>query len=159
MQILATYTLTPDEALRGTRAFKRLWYALSVLCGALLLMGGLGRVGLTPDHPGPGLFLAFNGLLLMVLPEAVLRWGRRRRGGQAYPPMEVRLDDEGLSLRTEATEGGLPWSAFTRVARRSGFWIFRVGPSQAVLVPERALEGPAAAELEAFLRARKLLRP
>jgi hypothetical protein len=158
MQITAHYTLTPAEALRGTRAFKRRWYAMSLGSGALLTVMGLGQVALSPDQRGIGLVMLFNGLLFLVLPELVLRWARLRRGAQAYTPMAVTFDDEGLTLRTEAAEGGLAWSAFELIQRRSGFWIFRVGPSQAVIVPERALVGTAEAELTAFLQGRNLLK-
>jgi hypothetical protein len=160
MHILVQYTLTPAEALRGTRAFKRLWYGVSMGSGAVMLL--LGLVGaLAPEgQRGLGLFMAFNGLLFLVLPEAVLRWARLRRGAEAYSPMAITLSDEGLTLRTEATEateGGLPWTAFAGIQRRSSFWIFRISPSQAVLVPERALGAAASAELEAFLRTRELM--
>jgi len=73
--------------------------------------------------------------------------------------MEVTLDDEGLNLRTETNEGGLPWSSFQSAQRRSGFWIFQITPSQAVFVPERALDPSAGPELEAFFRERSLLKP
>jgi hypothetical protein len=158
MRILTQYTLTPDEALRGTRTFKRLWYNVSVVSGTLLVMTGLSSVYLAGEQRGLGLFMALNGLLFLVLPEAVLRWARLRRGSQAYSPMEVVLDDEGLTLRTETSEGGLPWAAFARIHRLNGFWIFRISPSQAVIIPERAFEATASAELEAFLKARKLLK-
>ena len=158
MQILANYTLTPAEALRGTRAFKRLWYGLSVGSGALLILMGNITFQASPGGHGQAIFMMFNGLLLIVLPEAVLRWARLRRGSQAYPPMEMTLDDEGLTLRTETTEGGLPWSSFAAIQRHSGFWIFRISRSQAVLVPERAMDAAASSELEAFLRERKLLK-
>jgi hypothetical protein len=72
--------------------------------------------------------------------------------------MEMTLDDEGLTLRTETTEGGLPWASFATIQRHSGFWIFRISYSQAVLVPERAMDAAASTELEAFLRERKLLK-
>jgi YcxB-like protein len=155
MQITTHYVLTPDEALRGTRAFKRLWYFLSVGSGLLLIL--MGYASNQMGGRGQGLFMIANGLLFLVLPEAVLRWGRYRRGNQAYPPMEVLLDDEGLTLRTEASEGSLPWSAFAAIQRHSGFWLFRISRSQAILVPERALEATAP-ELETFLRERKLLK-
>jgi len=158
VQINAPYTLTPDEALRGTRAFKRLWYRLSVGSGALLILMGYTALQVGPGERGLPIFMVFNGLLFLVLPEAVLRWARLRRGSQAYPPMEVAFDDEGLTLHTEASEGGLPWSAFTAIQRHSGFWLFRISRSQAVLVPERALDAAASAELEAFLRTRNLLK-
>lgn len=157
MNITATYTLTPDEALRGARTFKRTWYQLSVGAGAGLVLLGLFSSG--PGRSMPGLFLVLNGLLFALLPELVLRMARRRRGAGAYTPVEVALDDEGLTLRTDASEGGLPWAGFEKIQRQGGFWIFRTGPSRAILLPERALGGPAGAELEAFLRARKLLRP
>ena len=157
MQITAHYTLTADEALRGARTFKRLWYQVSVGAGLGLVL--LGALSLAPGQRVPGLFLMMNGLLFALLPEAVLRMARRRRGADAYTPVEVVFDDEGLTLRTESSEGGLPWSGFTRIQRQSGFWIFRTAPSRAVLLPERALDAAASAELEAFLRARKLLRP
>jgi hypothetical protein len=158
VHIVVPYTLTPDEALRGTRAFKRLWYAISVGSGALLIL--MGRVTYLASEGGHvlGLFMMFNGLLLLVLPEAVLRWARLRRGAEAYPATVVTLDDEGLNLRTVASEGGLPWSSFASVLRHSGFWIFRVNRSQAVLVPEHAMDAAACSELEAFLRERKLLK-
>ncbi len=158
MHITAHYALTPDEALRGTRAFKRLWYGLSVGSGALMLLMGYTALQAAPDNRGLPLIMVVNGLLFLVLPEAVLRWARLRRGAQAYPPMEVTLDDEGLTLRTEASEGSLPWDAFAEIQRHSGFWIFRVSRSQAVLVPERALDEAAVPELVAFLRERKLFR-
>ena len=72
--------------------------------------------------------------------------------------MEVVFDDEGLTLRTESSEGGLPWADFAKIQRQSGFWIFRTAPSRAVLLPERALDATASAELEAFLRVRKLMQ-
>jgi len=158
MHITAHYALTPDEALRGTRAFKRLWYGLSVGSGALMILMGYTALQAAPDNRGLPLIMLINGLLFLVLPEAVLRWARLRRGSQAYPPMEVTLDDEGLTLRTEASEGSLPWDSFAEIQRHSGFWIFRVSRSQAVLVPERALDEAAVPELVAFLRERKLFR-
>jgi len=157
MQILAHYTLTADEALRGARTFKRLWYQLSVGAGVGLMVLGVFNLG--PGQRVPGLFLLLNGLLFALLPELVLRMARRRRGTDAYTPVEVLLDDEGLTLRTEASEGGLPWASFAKIQRQNGFWIFRTAPSRAVLLPERALDAAASAELEAFLRARKLLQP
>jgi hypothetical protein len=158
VKILAHYTLTPAEALRGTRIFQGYRYATSLGSGAVLVLAGLAGLptGLAPQ--GLCYFLLFLGLLFLVMPEAALRWARRRRGAQAYPPMAVVLDDEGLTLQTEASEGGLPWSAFAGIQRRGGIWIFRVSHTQAVLVPERALDAGAGAELEAFLRARLLLR-
>jgi len=156
MHLTAAYTLTPDEALRGARTFKRIWYQVSVGAGLGLML--LGAFNLAPGPRVPGLFLILNGLLFAGLPEIVLRLARRRRGADAYTPVEVVFDDEGLTLRTEASEGGLPWSDFASIQRQSGFWIFRTGPSRAVLLPERALDAAASAELEAFLRGRKLLR-
>ena len=157
MHITAHYTLTADEALRGARTFKRIWYQVSVGAGVGLML--IGAYSLTSGPRVPGLFLILNGLLFAGLPEVVLRLARRRRGADAYTPVEVVFDDEGLTLRTEASEGGLPWSDFEKIQRQSGFWIFRTTPSRAVLLPERALEVAASAELETFLRARKLLRP
>jgi len=157
MHITAHYTLTADEALRGARTFKRIWYQVSVGAGVGLML--IGAYSLTSGPRVPGLFLILNGLLFAGLPEVVLRLARRRRGADAYTPVEVVFDDEGLTLRTEASEGGLPWSDFAKIQRQSGFWIFRTTPSRAVLLPERALEVAASAELETFLRARKLLRP
>ena len=157
MRIHAHYTLTPDEALRGARTFKRTWYQVSVGAGLGLVL--LGAFNLGPVRQVPGLFLILNGLLFALLPELVLRMARRRRGPGAYTPVEVALDDGGLTLRTESTEGGLPWADFERIHRQSGFWIFRTGPSRAILLPERALEAPASAELDAFLRARGLMKP
>lgn len=159
MQIHTTYTLTPDEALRGVRVFKRTWYQVSVGAGVALILLGLGTLFVASAPGVSGLFLVLNGTLFALLPEAVLRLARRRRGADAYTPVEVTLDDEGLTLRTEASEGGLPWGDFARIQRQGGFWIFRTGPSRAVLVPERALAPEAAAELEAFLRAKGLLKP
>ncbi|GLH73426.1 hypothetical protein GETHLI_19280 [Geothrix limicola] len=157
MQISARYTLTPDEALRGSRAFKRLWYAVSVGSGALVALLGLAALIASRGQGGFGFFMIFNGLLFVGMPEAVLRWARRRQGAALYTPLTLRLDDEGLNLETATSEGGLPWGAFTEIRRRSGFWIFRRGPSQAVLVPERALDEAAGAELETFLRSRELM--
>ncbi len=157
MQITIHYTLTPDEALRGTRAFKRLWYGLSMASGALMILMGYTASQAAQGSRGLPMIMLFNGLLFLVLPEAVLRWARLRRGAQAYPPMEVVFDDEGLTLRTEASEGGLPWASFKLIQRHSGFWLFRISRSQAVLVPERALEEAAASELATFLRERSLM--
>ena len=158
MNILAQYTLTPAEALSGTRAFKRSWYAVSVGSGVLLVLLGITSLLVPQGERGMGAFMLFNGLLFAVLPEAVLRWARLRRGSRAYSSMEVRLDDEGLTLRTEASEGGLPWASFAAIQRHSGFWLFRISRSQALLIPERALDAAAGAELESFLRERKLLK-
>ena len=158
MKILAQYTLTPAETLSGTRAFKRVWYAVSVGSGGLLILLGTTSLLVPQGERGLGVFMIFNGLLFVVLPESVLRWARLRRGSRAYSPMEVRLDDEGLSLRTEASEGGLPWASFTAIQRHGGFWIFRISRSQALLIPERAMDAAAGSELEAFLRERKLLK-
>lgn len=157
MHITTHYTLTPAEALQGTRAFKRLWYAVSVGSGALVALLGVAVVTASGGQPAFGIFMILNGLLFVVMPEAVLRWGRHRRGSAAYTGMTLSLDDEGLRLETETSEGSLPWSAFTEIHRRGGFWIFRMGASQAVLVPERTFETSSATELEAFLRSRNLL--
>lgn len=157
MQIQTHYTLTPAEALRGARTFKRLWYAVSVGSGALVALLGLVVMTASGGQPGFGVFMILNGLLFVVMPETVLRWNRKRRGTSAYSDMTLRFDDEGLTLETESSEGSQPWSAFSEIRRRSGFWIFRLGPSQAVLVPERALEPSANAELEAYLRGRSLM--
>ncbi len=158
MNILAQYTLTPAEALAGTRAFRRSGYAVSVGSGGLLILLGIISLLVPQGERGLGVFMVFNGLLFALLPEAVLRWARRRRGAGAYTPMEVQLDDEGLTLRTEASEGGLPWASLAAIQRHGGFWIFRASRSQALLVPERALDPAARAELEAFLRERSLLK-
>ena len=158
MQIVTSYTITPDEALKGTRAFKRGWYEVSVVSGAVLLLFSLYSLQVSQSSHGFSLIMAFNGLVFLVMPEAVLRWARLRRGAKAYSPMEVTLDDEGLTLRTEASEGGLPWTSFTAIQRHSGFWIFRISRSQALLIPERALDAADGSELEAFLRERKLLQ-
>lgn len=159
MQITAHYTLTADEALRGVRTFKRVWYQASVGAGLGLILLGAGAAAFAPGQRVPGLFLILNGLLFAALPEVVLRLARRRRGADAYTSVEVAFDEAGLTLRTESSEGGLPWSDFSKIQRQGGFWIFRTGPSRAVLMPERALEPAAAAELEAFLRGRGLLKP
>ena len=159
MHITAHYTLTPDEALRGTRTFKRTWYEVSVAAGAVLLLFGLYSFLAAKGARGFSLIMIFNGLLFLVMPEAVLRWARLRRGSQAYPPMEVILDEEGLTLQTEDSEGCLPWSAFAGIQRRSGFWIFKISSSQAIMVPERALDPVASSELEAFLTEQNLLKP
>lgn len=158
MHILAHYTLTPDEALRGTRVFKRVWYAASVGSGLVLI--GLGLAGAVLSRGGTSfsLFMVLNGLLFAVLPEAVLRTARRRRNAQTLSPLAVRFDDEGLTLTTESSEGHVPWASFETIHRRSGFWIFRINRAQAVLVPERVLDEATSAELEAFLLARNLLR-
>ena len=158
MNILVHYTLTPAETLSGTRAFKRVWYAVSVGSGGLLILLGIISLLVPQGERGLGVFMIFNGLLFAVLPESVLRWARLRRGSRAYSPMEVQLDDEGLSLRTEASEGGLPWASFTAIQRHTGFWIFRISRSQALLIPERAMDAAASSELGAFLRERKLLK-
>ncbi|WP_257312551.1 YcxB family protein [Geothrix fuzhouensis] len=157
MHITAHYTLTADEALRGARSFKRIWYQVSVGAGVGLVLLGAYSLATGPQRV-PGVFLILNGLLFSLLPEAVLRLARRRRGVDAYTPVEVVFDDEGLTLRTEASEGGLPWADFAKIQRQSGFWIFRTAPSRAVLLPERALDAAAATELEVFLRARKLMQ-
>ena len=158
MHITAHYTLTPAEALRGTRAFKRLGYLVSVGAGSALILLGLVSTLASKGPRGPALVMMLNGLLFVLLPEAVLRWARLRRGAQAYTPMEVVLDDEGLTLHTESSEGSRAWTSFAEVQRRSGFWIFRIGPSQAVIVPERVIETSAASALETFLRDRKLMK-
>lgn len=158
MRILAHYTLTPDEALRGTRTFKRVWYAASVGSGLLLIGLGLAGTAMAGGGASFSLFMVLNGLLFAVLPEAVLRTARRRRGAQSLYPLALRFDDEGLTLSTETHEGQVAWSAFERIQRRSGFWIFRINRGQAVLVPERVLDPASSAELAQFLQARHLLR-
>ena len=157
MHITTHSTLTPDEALRGTRAFKRLWYAVSMSSGALMVLLGFSTLSLSLEQRGMGVFMTVNGLLFLLLPEAILRWARLRRGTRAYSPMDVELDDEGLTLRTDANEGTLPWPSFAKIQRRSGFWIFRISLSHAILLPERVLDANATEALEAFLQARKLL--
>lgn len=157
MHITTHYILTPDEALRGTRAFKRLWYAMSMGSGALMVLLGLSTLSLSLEQRGMGVFMTANGLLFLLLPEAILRWARLRRGTRAYSPMDVQLDDEGFTLRTNATEGCLPWSSFAKIQRRSGFWLFRISHAQAILMPERVLDVADTEALERFLQARKLL--
>ena len=56
MQIIAQYTLTPEEALRGTRAFKRLWYNVSVGSGLLLLL--MAYASNQMGARGQGIFMA-----------------------------------------------------------------------------------------------------
>lgn len=158
MHILAHYTLTPDEALRGTRAFKRIWYGASVGSGLVLIGLGLAGAVLSQGNASFSLFMVLNGLLFAVLPEAVLRTARRRRHAQTLSPLAVRFDDEGLTLTTEASEGHVAWSSFEKIHRHSGFWIFRINRGQAVLVPERVLDEATSTELETFLLDQNLLR-
>ena len=40
----------------------------------------------------------------------------------------------------------------------SGFWIFTINRSQAVIFPERAMDEAASAELTLYLREKKLLK-
>ena len=61
MRLTAHYTLTPDEALRGTRAFKRYSYGVSVGAGLLLLL--MGYASNQMGSRGQGIFIALNGLL------------------------------------------------------------------------------------------------
>ncbi len=158
MHLLAQYTLTSDEALNGTRAFKRRWYETSIVAGAALLLFAVYSLLAAKGSWGFCMIMTLNGLVLLIVPEAVLRWANRRRGSEPFPPTEVTLDDEGLTLRTPSSEGGLPWSAFSSIQRHSGFWIFTINRSQAVIFPERAMDEAASSELTLFLRGRKLLK-
>ena len=157
MHITTQYTLTRDEALRGTRTFKRFWYLVSTCSGAVMI--GLGLTAFALGRAGrlEG-FILFNGLLFLLMPEGVLRWARFRWGNKPYATMDLELDDEQLTVRTEANEGSLPWDAFRKIGRRGGFWIFSLNTSQAVIIPERAFNEADTAQLEAFLRDRKRLR-
>ncbi len=159
MHVTARYTLTPAEALRGNRAFRRRWYVGSLLTG--LVLAGLGTSGalLAPEARQPGLFLALAGLLFAVLPEVLLRRALARRGALPQAPVEALLTDTGLTLRSGGGEGTLPWAGLRAIRRRGGFWIFQVSARQAVLVPERALDAAGTAELAGFLAARKAARP
>jgi hypothetical protein len=158
MQILVQYTLTADEALKGTRAFKRRWYEGAVVAGTALVLFALYSLFTGKGSWGFSAIMTINGLLLLVMPEASLRIAGRRRGSEAYPPTVVTLYDEGLTLRTPSSEGGLPWSAFSSVQRQSGFWIFTINRKQAVIFPDRAMDEASAAELTRFLGERKLLK-
>jgi YcxB-like protein len=158
MHLLAQYTLTSEEALKGTRAFKRRWYEASIVTGAALLFFAVYSLLAAKGSWGFCLIMALNGLLLLILPEAVLRWADRRRGSEPFPPTEVTLNDDGLTLRTPSSEGGLPWTAFSSIQRHSGFWLFTINRSQAIIFPERALDEGASAELTRFLRERSLLK-
>jgi len=60
-------------------------------------------------------------------------------------------DDRVVPLQEAKTLAGF-------IQRHSGFWIFRISRSQAVLVPEHAMDAEDNAALEAFLRQRKLLK-
>lgn len=158
MHIVAPYTLTADEALKGTRAFKRGWYEGAVVAGAALVLFAIYSLLAGKGSWGFSLVMAINGLVLLVMPEASLRIAIRRRGSEAYPPTEVTLNDEGLTLRTPSSEGGLPWTAFSSIQRHSGFWIFTINRKQAIIFPERAMDEAASAELTLFLRERKLMK-
>ena len=159
MELTARYTLTPSEARRGTRAFRRSWYVGSLVGGlALAGLGGIGA-GLVPAARTSGLFLALAGLLFAILPEVVLRRALARRGALAQAEVEATLTEAGLFLRSGRTEGQLAWESFRTTRRRGGFWIFEVTANQAVLVPERAFDGPGNTVLARFLEARKAARP
>jgi hypothetical protein len=157
VHITTQYTLTRDEALRGTRTFKRFWYLVSMGSGALMISLGLAAFAFGRPGKLEG-FILINGLLFLLMPEGVLRWARFRWGHKPYAAMDLELDDEQLTVRTEANEGSLPWDAFTKIGRRGGFWIFALNTSQAVIIPERALSEADTAQLEAFLRDRKRLK-
>ena len=158
VHITTQSTLTRDEALRGTRTFKRFWYLVSTCSGALMIGLGIASRLLSANPGRMSGFMIFNGLLFLLMPEGVLRWARFRWGHKPYATMDLELDDEHLTVRTEANEGSLPWEAFRKIGRRGGFWIFSLNTSQAVIIPERALSEADTAQLETFLRGRKRLR-
>ena len=66
MRLTAHYTLTPDEALRGTRAFKRYSYGVSVGAGLLLLL--MGYASNQMGSRGQGIFIASVSYTQLTLP-------------------------------------------------------------------------------------------
>ena len=110
MHITTQYTLTRDEALRGTRTFKRFWYLVSTGSGGLMLLLGLASLALSPGPGKLGGFMIFNGLLFLLMPEGVLRWARHRWGDRPYATTDLELDDTQLTVRSDTHEGSLPLS-------------------------------------------------
>ena len=89
--------------------------------------------------------LTWIAYLLIIPPLLILQTPASRR-------VDVRIDIDPSLLRSESVHGRseFRWSLITRIRRGPGATYLCLGPSQAVIIPDRALSDPGA--VRAFVR-------
>ena len=145
--IEVTYAVDPRLGMRGYRVCQRAAYRVS----ALLL--GLGV-----------LVLALTGDLVMLIASiamlAVLELsGRRRlaRHGKTTRQVGVAINDEGIRIEGQDSSTTCSWTAFTRVSRRSGFWMLRLRSGGSFMLPETSLDPRDTEAFTSLMQRRGLL--
>ncbi len=143
--IHVSYTLSPREIARGTRAMlihSPVAWAVTAGLAAFSLL----RLLSDPPDASPLVYLFFVLLVFLVVVPAATAFLSRRQ----IEPVEMVFDDSGILLNTATAQSHLDWRFFTSARELGEVYALRKGWQQTVMVPKRAFEDPAS---EASFRA------
>lgn len=158
MALKAIYQVDREAALRGNRAFRRVWYRSVAAFGFLLVLAGFGLALWSAKERVFGFGVMAYGLFLSVLPEILLRWWLWRQKHLFGLTVEIQIGEDALRSSSPLGSNELSWALFRKVLRRDGFWILAVSPYQALLIPESAFDDTQNQALAELFRSKGLLR-
>ncbi|HEV2089170.1 MAG TPA: YcxB family protein [Cryptosporangiaceae bacterium] len=142
MDIEATFALTPEEVSDGIRrALRRrirtfTLFGVAVLVLAVLMWLAGSRL---PFFVG---MLASGVLLISMGPLLASTWVTRRivkRAPHLVEERTVRLTDEGYHASVDGAASHTSWTRVQGIEESTRSWLFRLSPTQMMVVPKRAL--------------------
>ncbi len=154
MDIETTFALTVDEVSDGIRrALRRRIRTFTLFGLALLAVAAL--MWWAGSEPPFLVGLVLSGLLLMSMgPLLASRWFTGRivaRSPQLVEERALRLTDEGYHATVEGADTHADWTRVETIEESPHSWLFRLGPSQVMVVPRRALTDDDNAALRRFV--------
>lgn len=135
----ATLNYTPGLVRQSVWAYwKRsvgiTWPLVLVLLTAYLI--AIVRDGETGWTVGVfGTIVAMGYLFLALVYVTHLRHGMTTLRAMGSPQGTLDIDDEGLTVASEAGRATLPWRSVKDIWRGPGFWLLMLSPSQYVTLP------------------------
>lgn len=94
-----------------------------------------------------GATLVFGCAMMMAVFAVHYRNGLAKLRDMREPVAQLRVDETGIAVESQAGQAALPWSAVQEVWRCDGFWLVLLSPAQFITVPTRTL-GP---DMQAFV--------
>ncbi|HEV2088677.1 MAG TPA: YcxB family protein, partial [Cryptosporangiaceae bacterium] len=141
MDIEATFALTAEEVSDGIRrALRRrirtfTLFGVAVLVLAVLMWLAGSRL---PFFVG----MVVSGVMLVAMgPLLASTWLTRRivkRGPHLAEERTVRLTDDGYHASVEGADSHTSWTRVQEIEESTRSWLFRLGPTQVMVVPKRA---------------------
>lgn|GEM_PF-4581859 len=153
MHLEIVYRPDFQTTLKGQRIFKRPMRFILFTLGAIYCAVGIYNVSVKPHDLYAWVPTFLYALLMALLPEVLIRWFIFRQRKLLNRDVAITLTDQTIELTADDASHKLAWSAFTKITRRRGYWIFKMTPVQALILPETMLTAEGNAELSTFLEA------